>query len=248
MKKQTTTKAPKHKQILNVNITIIPRSDLLKEIDFSLKNNKKISIFTPNPEILVKASRDTKYREVLNSSDINIPDGVGISIAFRFLFGKDLKRIRGREFMLDLLKIANENRYKVFFLGASEKVNKQAIEKASEIYSNASFYGNSSLNAQDEINKIKPHMLFVALGAPKQEKFISKNIKKLKVNLVMAVGGSLDFFVGQQSLAPSLISRGGLEWLWRLAKNPLRIKRIFNAVVVFPMLVLLSFPRRRESI
>ena len=227
--------------ILGVKITITPKSELLKKLESDLKKNNKNIIFTPNPEILVKAHKDKKFRDILNFSDMNIPDGVGISIASNFLHSKQVKRIRGREFMLDLLNIASKKNYKVFFLGASEEVNVNAVKKASRAYKNAKFEGTSDVkNSLNQINKFGPHMLFVALGAPKQEKYIFENLKNTKVKLVMAVGGSLDFFVGKQVLAPTWVSRGGLEWLWRLSFDPRRIKRIFNAVVVFPILVLLD--------
>lgn len=241
MKKRMSKKALETLQILEVNIAITPEDKLLEKIDFSLKKNVQLCVFTPNPEILVKAKKDSDYKDILNFADVNIPDGVGISFAAKFLYGKKLKRIRGREFFLRLLDYADKNGSRVFFAGASEEVNLKAVKKASKVYSRAKFEGTSDIkNSLEKINKFNPHMLFVALGAPKQEKFIYENFKNLDARVMMAVGGSLDFFVGKQHIAPTWISRGGLEWLWRLCFDPGRIKRIFNAVVVFPALVIVS--------
>lgn len=241
-------------KLLGVKITGKDESALLSKIQTGLKIGRKQIIFTPNPEILVQASRDSKYKAILNKSDINIPDGVGITVLSKFCYGQKLQRIRGREFFLKLLRLADKNNLRVFFLGASKKVNEEAVNKARQDYPNANFDGASTplLNRElqidsekdiviyneilDHINEYSPDVLFVALGAPKQEKWIINNLD-LKAKIFMGVGGSLDYFVGKTVLPPEFISRLGLEWIWRLCFQPKRIFRIFNAVVTFPYLV-----------
>lgn len=243
-------------ELLKTKITITPKDQLLKIIETSLKKNKQIFITTPNPEIIVMSQKSKRYRNVLNNSDIAVPDGIGVSWAIKLLYGKPVKRIRGRELFLDLLDIANKNSFKVYLLGAKQTVNKSAVQKISKIYPKIIVEGNSDIevdlkssfdisnNTNDyydvlnSINSFKPHMLFVLLGAPKQELWVDKYKSKLDSKLTASLGGSLDYFVGEQRLPPMLLSRIGLEWIWRLIFQPTRLKRIFNAVIVFPVFVL----------
>lgn len=241
--------------ILGVNISVTEKQELLKNIAFRLKQNVKTTIFTPNPEMIVEASKDTKFLQVLNSADINIADGTGLIFANMFLNKQSLTRITGRELMQDLLPIANQYSYKVFFLGASEEVNRLTVEKVAKTFPNIKVQGKDVpfLNREAQIaqqsdtsiynetlstvNSFSPDILFVALGAPKQEYWIYKN-KSLNFKLAVGIGGSMDYFVGKSVVPPSFISRLGLEWIWRGLLEPKRFKRIFNAVVIFPVLVL----------
>lgn len=241
--------------ILGVKISSKSQDELLILIKSRLKKREKTLFFTPNPEILVESARDPKFKEILNSSDINIADGVGLTLMSKLILGQNLTRIPGRVFFLKLLELANKESLKVFFLGASEEVNKLAVEKATREYPNAKFVGASAPLLDNEvslisekdtsiyneiikhINDYSPDILFVALGAPKQEKWIYKN-KNLNVKVFLAIGGSLNYFVGKSVQPPVFISRGGLEWIWRGIFEPWRFKRIFRASIIFPYLVL----------
>ncbi|HSX48691.1 MAG TPA: WecB/TagA/CpsF family glycosyltransferase, partial [Candidatus Saccharimonadales bacterium] len=156
------------------------------------------------------------------------------------------------------LKIANEEKLKVFILGSRPEVNKKSVEKMSLEYPNLKIKGNSgpeldikanpvsevNVNLQSdivkEINSFKPDLLFVAFGAPKQEIWISRHISKLNVAGAMAIGGTLDYYTGFVRAVPKFMENLGLEWLWRLIQEPTRVGRIFNAVVVFPLRAILS--------
>ncbi len=242
--------------VLGVKITSKSKLEVLESIDFCLNNHKKFYITTPNPEIIVQAQNDKKLKESLQLSDISIVDGVGIKLALMVLGFGGYRITKGRELFIELLKIANERGYKVFLLGGLDRVNKSCIEKILKEYPNINVQGNPGPTLNQEakpvsevdsklykdtlrdINMSKPDFLFVAYGAPKQEKWVFENIKNLKVKGVMVIGGTLDYFSGEASLPPEWLSNIGLEWLWRLIKDPSRISRIFNAVIVFPILVL----------
>ncbi|RJR28490.1 glycosyltransferase [Candidatus Microgenomates bacterium] len=253
------TKSQKDGALLGVGISSTSKEELLSLIQTALRDRLKLFITTPNPEIVTQAQTDRRLREALDSSDIALPDGVGISMALRIVWGKSMKRIQGRVAMLWLLDYADKHKLKVYLLGASQTVIEKAIKKMSLKYPNISIEGNYDIEVDNEgqivmdnhnkkqnvilkhINSFKPHFLFVALGAPKQEKWISNNLQHLNVGVAMTVGGALDYYVGKMITPPGVVSRLGLEWLWRLCLEPRRFKRIINATIVFPFLVLKDY-------
>lgn len=229
---------------------------MLDEIRGSLKKNKKILIVTPNPEIMVHAQGSKKLLVSLNSADISICDGIGLLWALKLLKKEVPERFRGRELMIDLLKIANDSKLKVYFLGASDSVNRKAVNLAKEKYPKAKilgasgpwlddqadpvtdFYNKHEIEVVNHINDQKPAILLVAFGAPKQEIWAHKWRNNLDVTVIMTVGGAFDYFAGTAVVPPIWVARVGLEWLWRLLREPRRFKRIINALVTFPLLVL----------
>jgi N-acetylglucosaminyldiphosphoundecaprenol N-acetyl-beta-D-mannosaminyltransferase len=235
-------------KILNISVDKTTKEEILNKVSSYLSKKEKFTIVTPNPEIALKASHDSKLAGIINNSQISIPDGVGLKLA-----DKDLTIIKGREMMEDLFDYANKKSLKIYLLGGTEKVNKKALSDVAKKYSNIKVYSSSTLilNEQGlptnkenevaestiikEINHFKPALLFVAFGAPKQEFWMDRWIRKLDVGGVMVVGGALDYFTGLAKKPPKLLSSLGLEWLWRLINDPRRIKRIFNALVVFPL-------------
>lgn len=242
-----------HDQIMNIKVDSTPRDILLTQISEKLTKKVKFSIVTPNPEIILEAQSDSELASSLNSADFSIPDGNGLKIAI-----KNLQIIKGREFMLDLFNLGNNNKLKVYLLGSTNEVIKKSLVKINKEYKDINAKGNSgpwldnsanpisekdiNLNNEviKEINSFNPHLLFVAFGAPKQEKWISKNIDNLKVIGIMAVGGSLDYYSGVVKSVPKLFVNLKLEWLWRLIQEPYRLKRVFNALILFPVKLFLQ--------
>src|SRR5258708_1608199 len=255
--KNTSLKTQKNNRdfvtILGIRINSTPKGELLKLIENKLAKKIQFVIVTPNPEIILQAQSDPKLTHSLNSADFSIPDGFGLRFA-----QPSLKITKGREFFLDLLRIANKNKLKIYLLGGRDFVNKKSQELLTSQYPNILVSGNSGpmldnnadpvsevdTNLQfeivKEINVFKPDLLFVAFGAPKQEIWINKHLKDLKVTGALAIGGSLDYYSGFVPPVPNLFANLRLEWLWRLIQEPKRIKRIFNALIVFPILIVLS--------
>jgi len=154
------------------------------------------------------------------------------------------ERITGVDFMKKICRIAAKNNKKVFLLGAKEGIAELTAEKLIEENPNLEIVGTyaGSPKTKDEkliieiLNAFKPEILFVAYGAPQQEKWIFRNYKKIKsLKVAMGVGGAFDFISGKTKRAPAIMQKTGLEWLYRLSKQPSRIKRIVNATVVFPI-------------
>ncbi len=156
------------------------------------------------------------------------------------------ERITGVDLMKKICRLTAENGSKIFLLGAEEDVAELAAEKLAKRHPGlqivGTYAGTPKIKHEKKIleliNAVKPDILFIAYGAPEQEKWISRNYKSIpSLRIAMGVGGAFDFISGVRKRAPVIMQRTGLEWLYRLCKQPSRIKRIVNATVVFPVKV-----------
>lgn len=169
---------------------------------------------------------------------------------FLFLFWKAPFRgvfpelIHGSDFMNDVVHYAATRRYSVFFLGGRHGAAEKTARYFTTRYPQLTVAGFSEKNPSDEalmeVKKSRAQVLFVAYGAPKQEQWLAQNAKKMPQLIhAMAVGGSFDFYSGKVKRAPRFLRAVGLEWFWRLLMNPAqRLRRIWRAVVVFPLLTM----------
>lgn len=200
--------------------------------------------------MLVEATRNPAFHAVLQRSSLNIPDGFGLLLAARFLRFPLPERVSG----IDLLQaFCMRTNASIFLLGAGAGVAEKAAavlrQKNPQLRVVGTYAGSPNVSDEEaicaRINASGAQMLFVAYGAPAQELWIARNLKRMPtVRIAMGVGGAFDFLAGVRSRAPKFLQRIGFEWLWRLAQEPKRIGRIVTAVFVFPVLVLLSRKRR----
>ena len=231
-------------EILGVKIDNLSRKEVLEKVELFLHEDKFHQIATVNAEFILQAQKDSDFKNILNNCDLNVADTISIRYAF-LRFGKWLKaRIAGADLMHEILKIANEKKLSVFLA-----VNKNGLSSYEEIikvlsqkYPNIEFSGANldplSFSSYD-IQNTKYEILFCNFGAPFQEKFIN-SVKDAKIRVAMGVGGSFDFITGKVKRAPKIMRYFGLEWLWRLILQPNRWKRIWNAVIIFPIKVLIN--------
>ncbi|MDP9751284.1 WecB/TagA/CpsF family glycosyltransferase [Thermoanaerobacter pentosaceus] len=224
-------------------VTMIQAVEILKNF---LQEDRLHIVATPNAEIVMMAQKDKEYMEILNNTDLNVPDGSGIVFASK-VFKKPLtERVAGFDLMLEFIKDISSKGVKIYLLGAACQVAEQARANLEKLYPGVKIVGThhgyfteeEENKIIEEINNKGAEVLFVALGAPKQEKWIYKNKDKLKVKIAMGVGGSFDVIAGKVKRAPYIYRKLGLEWLYRLIKEPWRYKRMM-ALPKFAIKVLL---------
>ncbi len=220
------------------NTTLVEVTNLLREY---LKADKLSIIYTPNTEIVMAAKDDKDLRDLLNKADLVIPDGIGLIYGSKIKKKPLKERVTGFDTSMKLLDIANENSYSIFLLGGKDGVSKVAAENIEADYPNIKIAGyqhgyfkGSHLGLVDSeeekkillaINKGNPDIIFVGLGFPMQEKWIDANKDKLSSRVIIGNGGVMDILAGTAKRAPQIYQNFGLEWFYRLMKNPSRIKR-----------------------
>ena len=193
-------------------------------------------VVTPNCEILYAAEKNAELKRALRGADLAIPDGIGV-VKAASMSGAPLKeRLAGIDICTDTLKICSQKGMSVFFLGGKPGVAEKAAENLKEQIPGLAIAGTSDgffseaeeSNIIRNINDSGAAFLVVGLGSPKQELFMHKNAAHLSVRACMGVGGSLDVWAGEVKRAPEKFTRAGLEWLYRLVRQPSRIKRIIK--------------------
>jgi len=210
---------------------------LFREAINPLKKPKLV--FTPNNEMIVEAKRNPDFLKVLKEADYALPDSTGVFLSSKLLAWPGLsQRLTG----VDLTKqfLEENQKYKVFLLGGKKGAAACLLNKYTKIvdYYDGVVNQETTEKILRKISFSGAEILFVALGAPKQEKWLVENREKLKgVKLAFGIGGSLDFLAGIQKRAPKFVRSVGLEWLWRLTTDFSRIKRIYRATIVFAWVV-----------
>ena len=229
--------------ILGIDVLATTYEELKVSVEQDIKKGKKSFIVAINPEKLLRARKDSALTKLLNDATYQIPDGIGVIYASKLKRGKINSRITGIDCMDMLCKLSDDKGYKVFMYGAKEETIKKAKEEIEKKYPNIKIVGyiNGYLNDDKKIietvNKSKADILFVALGSPKQEEWIVKNMNKLCVKIFQGVGGSFDVFSGNIKRAPKWMQKYGLEWLYRLIKEPKRIFRQLKLVKFLGLIV-----------
>lgn len=181
-------------------------------------------VVLPYSEFVVRAQKDEEFRKTLNQADFCLCEGRGLHLMARLL-GKNLKEpINGIELIKNL-------KGRIFLFGATQEVVERTAEKLGERIAGFEHGYQNYDGVINKINQIKPEILLVGLGSPKQEKFIAENLSKMPcVKLAIGVGGAFDFISGRVKRAPKIFQKSGLEWLWRLILQPQRISRIFRGI------------------
>ena len=188
-------------------------------------------VVTPNPEIVMDCLKDAEAMEAVRGADLTIPDGIGVVYASRILKTPLKEKVGGCDAALRHMERLDEREQSVYILGGKPGVAELAVEKLHEQFPRLRFVGTQDGYFKDDapviaaVNAAKPDLLLVCLGAPKQEKWMHANAHELDVGLMIGAGGSVDVFAGTVARAPEAWCKAGLEWLYRLLKEPRRIKR-----------------------
>lgn len=221
------------KSILDIKIDDVSIDQAANIVESWLFKPGKHYIVTPNPEIVVMAQKDQELKSIINKADLAIPDGIGLK-----LFSDIVCYTPGVDLMEKLILMAEENGFTVGLLGGKMGVAEKAAKRLKVKYPNLKIsFATGDVEIDEEGLEIESRnhdslfmihncdILFVGFGPPKQEKWISKNLSKLPVKVVMGVGGSFDYISGKVLRAPKLIRMIGFEWLFRLILQPWRFKR-----------------------
>lgn len=230
-------------------LTLISTSEkrLLEFLASRITKGQKTFLTTPNPEFLVFARHNPWFKRILNKADVAIPDGIGLIWAGKILGQPIQERISGTDLMEKLCQEAAKKGWSVYLLGGQPGVAKKTLVVLKKRYPGLKGWveagprisshlgGEAKAKAisrhlrggewVERINSKRPDLLFVAFGMGKQEKFIWDNWRKLNVKLAMGVGGAFDYISGVIPRAPKWLRRLGLEWLYRLFRQPWRWKR-----------------------
>lgn len=220
------------------NLYIGSNENFYKIIKKNVKNNKKTFVITANAETFMFAKKDKTMNEIiLNKNNLVVADGISILMGAKKLKLEVPTKITGVEMMENLL--INSKHNKVYLLGSKKEVLTKLVDKINSIYPNVSLvgyqdgYNYDETKVINEIIKTKPDFIFIALGIPKQEKLINKIIDKVNKGVFIGVGGSFDVISGVKKRAPKIIRKLNLEWLYRIIKEPKRIKRFYQNNIKF---------------
>lgn len=220
-------------EILGCNIDIIDSHQAMEKINEIISGKKVGRVITLNAEIAFQAQYDENLRNLINGADLVTPDGIGVIWGGRQLGYDFPERVTGIDLMVSLCRKAADIGWKIFLFGASPGVAEAAAQNLRQQFPGLMIVGcrhgyfnqNESTGIAREIASLQPDILFVALGAPKQEYWIKEQQEVMKIPLCMGVGGSFDVIAGIKSRAPGWAIRLNLEWLYRLLAEPSRWKR-----------------------
>ncbi|MBU5268060.1 WecB/TagA/CpsF family glycosyltransferase [Virgibacillus proomii] len=215
-----------------------------------IEKKKKTFVITANPEIVMRANKNRELMQHIQLATFVVADGIGIVKAAKILKQPLPERVTGYDTMIELLKIANNNSYKIFLLGAKQTTLKKAIDKINMEYPNIKIVGSQDgyfnweeNDISERIMQLKPDITFVALGSPKQENWIASNFSYFEHGIFIGVGGSFDVISGTVKRAPVLFQKLNLEWLYRLMKQPSRWKRM----LVLPQFAIKIFKQKLKG-
>ena len=221
-------------ELFGIKVYLGGMENLLPELQ---EKEGKVHIISGNAEVFKYPLSDeyilNQFKDIRN---IIIPDGISVYLPIKKRRNKEIKRLTGIDLMQELLNQYEKDGKKVYFLGAKEEVLNKMLVNIRKDYPNLNIVGhhhgyidiNNCEDVIEDIKKAVPDAIFVAMGTPIQEKFIFKYIDELPCSLYMGVGGSFDVLSGNISRCPQWVSKIGMEWLYRMLKDPSKIVRLWN--------------------
>lgn len=227
--------------VLGYPVDLVTKDEALAFTENCMKADKGFHVVTINPEIILAAEKNPELEVIIKKAELIIPDSTGMELAIKRQGHGHIKKLAGIEFSEALIQSCAINNYKVAFLGATQEVIEQ-LEKEFKIkypeinivFARNGYFSDDDLpEITDKLKELNPHLLLVALGAPKQEYIISKYRETLPHTVMIGVGGSFDVWAKKVKRAPVFFRVFGLEWLYRLIKQPSRFSRMFPALPLF---------------
>ncbi|MDR2899183.1 MAG: WecB/TagA/CpsF family glycosyltransferase [Clostridiales bacterium] len=234
--------------IFGMGVDTYTRQEVIDKCMGFVYDNKRDCkmIVTPNPEMAMLAREKKSFLDIMNNADLVLCDGVGIYLAAKLNKIKIPERVQGCNLCFSLFEIIKDKPVSVYLLGAKPGIALNAKKMLAEQYKGINITGARDGYFKDdeddkiieEINRLKPDILMVGLGFPRQEEWLYRYKNKLNVNVAIAVGGSIDIMAGNVKRAPQIFQKTGMEWFYRLVSQPSRFVRMLKLpqfVIVFLM-------------
>jgi N-acetylglucosaminyldiphosphoundecaprenol N-acetyl-beta-D-mannosaminyltransferase len=225
---------PERLHILGAPVDVVDMPSALEFIDRQISEGDRPGVvLAMNPEKVYALRTDPFLMKFFEGAALLIPDGIGVVVGMRLLYGKKVRRVPGADLMQTLCALSSRNGYRLFLYGSSEEVNKGAVEELEKRYPGIRIVGRANGYLPPEemdgliarINASGADILFVALGSPRQEKWMEEYLPRLNVKIAQGIGGTLDTITGRVKRAPKFFQALGLEWFYRLLSQPSRITR-----------------------
>ncbi|MBU1077283.1 MAG: WecB/TagA/CpsF family glycosyltransferase [Spirochaetes bacterium] len=240
--------------LYNISIADVDYAELLKFCLQRIRKKEKTFIITLNSIMVINYLFNKNFRSAVDKADLVIPDGYGIILAGKIFKRPFKNHLPGIDVTYKLFGMAFEKKLSVFLLGSSWPTIQTAYKNMMKWFPQVRFLGRYSgyFNRDEEekiiqgINKLRPDILFVGMGTPKQEVWINNNLKKMKVKIVIGVGGSFDVFSGFKKRAPLKWRKKHLEWLYRCLTSPSKFINIFK--IFFYFIIMLYFKLFKGSV
>jgi len=222
--------------ILNVPFDVVSMEEAVEKTMGFLGQSGHHIICTPNPEIVMEAQEIPELMEILQAADMVIADGIGVVLASKLTKTPLKERVAGYDLTQNLFNQLKDTDETIYFFGGSPGIAAVAAKRMAHRYPGLKIVGvhNGYFDAKDEkkiiddIKKLSPSILLVGLGAPKQEKWIYENMRLVNAKVSIGIGGSFDVMAGKVQRAPRIFQKMGLEWFYRLLKQPTRIARMMR--------------------
>lgn len=240
--------------ILGVKVACMSLARALDWVSVMVEQGRPRHVVTANAEIIYMAKQEPDFAALLGKADLVTADGSGVVLASRMLGDPLQERVTGIELIQGIFDRAEEKGWGIYFLGARPEVLEKTVLNVLgrhpmlrvSGYRHGYFSQEETAEVVSNISKVKPDILLVALGVPRQETFIRENLKELNVPVSIGVGGSFDVLAGVVKRAPLWMQRYGLEWLYRLYKEPWRLKRM-TALPKFLLAVMVQRKKARPG-
>lgn len=236
--------------ILGVYFDAVTMEVATQKVLTFLNEDQKRMVITANPEIVMEAQKSSTFCNTINRGDLVVADGIGVVIGSKIIKKALPERVAGYDLVQNIFEAIKDTDKTVYFFGASPFVAESAAQKMMEMHKGLKIVGTHDGYFEkeeeeriiEEINRLNPALLLIGLGAPKQEKWWFSHKDRLNVNVCIGVGGSFDGMSGKVKRAPKIFIKLGLEWFYRLIKQPTRFIRMLK----LPLFLILILRKRKQ--
>lgn len=239
--------------VLNVMIDVVTMKEAVCRVEQFIVMQKPHLVVTPNAEMIMLANEDNYLAQIINNADLVVPDGAGVVWAAHYNEDVMPERVAGYDLVQNLLSVAATKKYRIYMLGGAPGIVDKAKQVAEKRYLGVTIVGThhgffakkDELEIVSDIKACHPDILLVALGIPRQEKWLSEYIKQINAPVAIGVGGTFDVMAGIVRRAPLWMQNAKLEWLYRLISEPKRAIRMV-ALPRFVMRVIISKSKKKK--